>query len=256
MGQPYIRFFGTDWRSDPDLRLCSAASRGVWIDLISLMMESAEFGHLLVKHKVKQEVKHRSPTDEEIAVLTSTPVAVVREAIAELEEHGVFSRTEDGVIFSRRMVRDQQQSLEMQARGRRGGNPKLGGGDDKDKQELNHEDKPVLKPEDKPHSHSHSHISSVPSNEGTASPPPKPPEPPPDAVKDLFDRGVAILGSKRRSLIGKMRRDYGDLAVLAAIIACEDERPAVPVEFFVKALEHRRKRGEDGVRPFAAVGFG
>jgi len=55
---------------------------------------------------------------------------------------------------------------------------------------------------------------------------------PPGSVKDLFDRGVKILG--RRGLLGKMRKQFGDAAVMAAIVACEAELPSDPAGFFVK----------------------
>lgn len=70
--------------------------------------------------------------------------------------------------------------------------------------------------------------------------------PPDDPVKAIFDRGVAILGEKGRSLIGKARQEHGELAVLAAITACEDERPSEPAAFFVKCLAARAKRRENG----------
>lgn len=102
MPQSFIKFYGNDWRSDPRLRLCSAAARGVWIDLISIMMEAEPFGHLVVNGK--------APSAKTVGALTVTPVKVVDAALAELEEQGVFSRTDDGTIYSRRMVRQNEKS--------------------------------------------------------------------------------------------------------------------------------------------------
>lgn len=62
-----------------------------------------------------------------------------------------------------------------------------------------------------------------------------------DPVKEVFDRGVRILGG-RRSLIGKMVRQYGDVAVLDAIVSCESERPVDPVSFFVACLKKSTPR--------------
>jgi hypothetical protein len=134
MPQPYIKFFGVDWRSDPKLRLCSAASRGVWIDMITLMMESDRFGYLLIGGK--------AASVSDIAALTCTPPAVVKKAIDELGAKGVFSRDDAGVIFSRRMVRDAERQEQARNNGKMGGNPRLkgaGGGDDNgpDKPRLN-----------------------------------------------------------------------------------------------------------------------
>lgn len=221
MAQPYIRFFGVDWRSDPKLRMCSPAARGVWIDMITLMMEADPFGYLVINGA--------AATDQQLAMLTVTPLAVIRRSLQELERNGVYSRRPDGVIFSRRLVRDVEKSEEMRARGRLGGNPAL---EDKRKvkRKVKRQVNQELKLEDKPHGNNHSHFSD-PNGSGR--------KPPDDRVKALWDRGVAILGESGRSVIGKARREHGDLAVMRAISACETERPSDPLPFFLKALEHR-----------------
>lgn len=66
--------------------------------------------------------------------------------------------------------------------------------------------------------------------------------PPDDPIKALFDRGTAILGEKSRSLLGKARKEHGDLAVLNAISRCEDEHPSDPAAFFIKALAASDRR--------------
>lgn len=71
-------------------------------------------------------------------------------------------------------------------------------------------------------------------SEGAASAPPNP-------VKDLWLRGVAILGEGNRRLLGKMVKQYGPVAVLGAIVACEEETRADPAGFFVKACETRAR---------------
>jgi hypothetical protein len=60
-----------------------------------------------------------------------------------------------------------------------------------------------------------------------------------DPVKDLFDRGRKALGPKSGALLGKMRREYGDVAVVEAIVACEDNHPSDPAAFFVRCLKIR-----------------
>ncbi len=60
---------------------------------------------------------------------------------------------------------------------------------------------------------------------------------PADPVKEIFDRGLAILGATHRSLLGKMRKNHGDEAVLDAILACEAEGPSEPVAFFIGCLK-------------------
>lgn len=66
-----------------------------------------------------------------------------------------------------------------------------------------------------------------------------------DPVKLLWDRALAIVGASHRSLIGKLRRKYGDVAVAEAILACEDESPSEPVGFFIKCCERKAANGTD-----------
>lgn len=117
MGQPFIKFYSSDWRTDPELRMCSPSSRGVWIDCISIMMEAEPYGHLCINSAPAKP--------EQIAALTCTPVKVIKKALAELLENGVASQTDNGVIYSRRLVRDRQKQEQARNFGHQGGNPKL-----------------------------------------------------------------------------------------------------------------------------------
>lgn len=40
MSDPWLKFYPTDWRSDPALKMCSLAARGLWIEMIALMHEA------------------------------------------------------------------------------------------------------------------------------------------------------------------------------------------------------------------------
>jgi hypothetical protein len=115
--KPWMKFYPTDWRSDPGLRLCSLSARGAWIDIIALAHEGAPYGHLSFNGTAVEV--------EAIASLLGRPVLEVRRAIEELERHGVFSRNDSGVIYSRRMVRDKAKAEIDRENGKGGGNPKL-----------------------------------------------------------------------------------------------------------------------------------
>lgn len=78
---------------------------------------------------------------------------------------------------------------------------------------------------------------------GTDVPGGKPPPSAPDPVKAMWDRGVAILGPKSRSLLGQMISRYKAPAVLAAIVECENEQPVDPVPYFVACCERRKGNG-------------
>ncbi|MGP9790677.1 hypothetical protein [Roseinatronobacter sp. NSM] len=115
--QPWVKFYTTDWRSDPRLKMCSMAARGLWIDIICLMHEAKPYGHLLVSG-------HR-PTDTQLAVLVGAPPDEITALLGELESAGVFSRTREGVIYSRKLSRMAKKAGNARNNGRKGGNPSL-----------------------------------------------------------------------------------------------------------------------------------
>lgn len=103
-GRPWLKWYPSDWRADPGLRMCSLTARGLWIEILGLMHEAQPVGHLLVNG--------RAPTATQLGVLVGSDAATVTAALDELEAAGVFSLTADGVIWSRRMVRDAEKSEE------------------------------------------------------------------------------------------------------------------------------------------------
>ena len=117
MKQPWLKFFPSDWRADPALRMCSLAARGLWIEMLCLMHEARPHGSLLVNGK--------PVTAAQLANLVGAGVAEVEGFLAELEEAGVFSRDADGALYSRRMRRDEERAAVNRVNGRAGGNPSL-----------------------------------------------------------------------------------------------------------------------------------
>lgn len=118
MADPWMKFYTSDWRADPRLKMCSASARGVWIEMICLMHEATPYGHLLIHGQ--------SPNEAQLASLTGIPSADLPDMIAELERMGVFSRTREGVIYSRKLVRMASTSAKARKNGKLGGNPTLG----------------------------------------------------------------------------------------------------------------------------------
>lgn len=119
MNRPWMKFYVADWR-DARLRSCSLSARGLWIDLISYMHEAEPYGYLFIGGKI--------PTANEIALHLSRPASEVKRALTELEQFGVCSRSDNGAIFSRRMVRDKAKEIQDRENGKGGGNPQLTGG--------------------------------------------------------------------------------------------------------------------------------
>jgi len=104
MNHRWMKFWPSDWKGDAALRICGLAARGLWIECIAIMHEAQPYGHLVVNA--------RPLNARQIAAIVGSSERDVTKLLAELEDAGVFSRTEAGVIFSRRMVRDNEKSEE------------------------------------------------------------------------------------------------------------------------------------------------
>lgn len=82
-----------------------------------------------------------------------------------------------------------------------------------------------------------------------------------DPIKAMWVRGVRLLtgaGSPEksaRSLLGKWRREYGEIAVMAAVLRCEAEAASDPVAFVTATLTaHGNLQRLDG-SGFGSPGF-
>ncbi len=117
--QPWMKWYPADWRAETRLRMVSRAARSLWIDLLGLMHESVRYGYLLVAGL--------KPSSSQLAAVLGDKERDLEKWIAELEAVAVFSRTDDGVIYSRRMVRDRAKQELDRANGKYGGNPSLKG---------------------------------------------------------------------------------------------------------------------------------
>lgn len=118
MTNPWIKFYPSDWRADPALRMCSLGARGLWMEMLCIMHEAS--GSLEVNGKALQP--------QQLAILSGCSLGEVTAWLSELEDAGVFSRDETGTIYSRRMRKDIAKAEEDKANGRKGGNPRLKGG--------------------------------------------------------------------------------------------------------------------------------
>jgi hypothetical protein len=95
---PSTRWFFNDWANEPGLRLCSVSARGLWMDMLCIAAASDRQGYV--------EIDGKPCSVNDLARYSNAPPANIRRWLKELENHGVFSRDDDGVIFNRRMVRE------------------------------------------------------------------------------------------------------------------------------------------------------
>lgn len=100
MRRPAFQFYPADWRKDAELQSCSVTARGLWHEAMCIMHECEPYGEL--------RVNGNPMTLPQLARLVGMTLAECKRAMDELDEAGVPSRRDDGAIYSRRMVRDEE----------------------------------------------------------------------------------------------------------------------------------------------------
>lgn len=117
MKRPAFQWYPGDARRDVALQACSLEARGLWREMMDLMHDGEPYGHLTAGDVPM--------TDEQLARIVGLTLPKLRKLVAELELHKVFSRNASGVIYSRRMVRDEHIREVRAHSGKLGGNPAL-----------------------------------------------------------------------------------------------------------------------------------
>ena len=100
MRRPAFQFYPADWRKDAELQSCSIAAQGLWINALCIAHECDPYGHLTVNGKPM--------TPAQLGRLCGLAAKECDGLLAELLDAGVASKTAEGAIFSRRMVRDEE----------------------------------------------------------------------------------------------------------------------------------------------------
>ena len=137
---PYLPWYPGDIMRDSALMSVSIGAFGLWHKLMYIAFDGTPYGHVSVKGGVIPPVN--------LARMVGLSLAELTPLIDELEHAGVFSRNADGVIFSRRMVRDSERSARATANGLAGGNPLLKKGAAPTRSRSN-QDNPTLNQEPK-----------------------------------------------------------------------------------------------------------
>lgn len=111
---PYLTFFTSDYVQDT--RILSLEARAVWMDLLCLLHDGDRRGYLTRNGSAL--------TPAQVARFCGCPEVVAAAAIDEIVRAGVASVDEKGVLFCRRMLREEQLSKVRSANGMRGGRPR------------------------------------------------------------------------------------------------------------------------------------
>ncbi|CAB4159796.1 hypothetical protein UFOVP726_24 [uncultured Caudovirales phage] len=101
MKRPAFQFYPGDWRNDLALRKCSLAARGMWVEIMCIAHECEPYGTL----------RHNGEPLRADDIAGLVGMCSPREAkalIDELVRKGVAKLDADGVIYSKRMVRDEE----------------------------------------------------------------------------------------------------------------------------------------------------
>jgi hypothetical protein len=134
--RPSFQFYPADWRKDVELQSCSMAAQGLWINAMCLAHECEPYGHLTINGKAM--------TPAQLGRQVGLSAKESESLLIELLDAGVARKTEEGVIYSSRMVRDERLRNVRAESGRLGGNPNLL--KQKDNQEVNQPSKQSTTP--------------------------------------------------------------------------------------------------------------
>lgn len=115
---PALIFYVGDWRKDLGVQSLPFHERGVWFEMLCLMHESEQRGKLLLNGKPMSE--------EVLSRLLGLDRQVLTNSLNTILDAGVASRdATTGLLFCRRMVRDEALRQIRTECGKKGGNPAL-----------------------------------------------------------------------------------------------------------------------------------
>lgn len=109
---PAFPFYFGDWRKAGEIRALDLGVRMIWFEMLGFMWESTERGYLTLNGK--------PVSNSVITKMLGIDITTFEQALQQMEEFNVFSRREDGAIYSRKMVRDEEIRLVKSASGKQG----------------------------------------------------------------------------------------------------------------------------------------
>jgi len=115
---PAFQFYPEDWLSNIKLQLCSITAHGLLINLMCYMHQSERYGFLLINGS--------RPDHKTIMNLLRMHHKTFMHSLSELLSCGVLKEDENGVLYCKRMVEDNEKREQRCISGAKGGSPKLG----------------------------------------------------------------------------------------------------------------------------------
>lgn len=109
---PAMPFYFGDWRKAPEIRALDLDVRMIWFEMLGFMWESTERGYFTIKGK--------PVITPVISKMLGIDITAFKSALDQMEEFDVFSKREDGAIYSRKMVADEEIRLNKSLAGKKG----------------------------------------------------------------------------------------------------------------------------------------
>lgn len=97
-GYKWSKFVWDDWTNDAALQSCNLTAQGLWMHLLKLMFNNERQGYL--------QVNNKPMTALQISKLTGQDSRTIKKQLLILIKNNVCSVDENGIVFSRRMVRE------------------------------------------------------------------------------------------------------------------------------------------------------
>lgn len=241
MKRPSFQFYPGDWAANPNLKRCTFAEKGIWLEVMCLMHDQPEYGVLRWPVREIAEAVKCKPAELQALVrkgvlkgndkdLESPFVYVPRTGRKDGEPITLVPIQAGPIWYSSRMVKDEHVRIK---RGESDGNgvaPKLS---------PDKAPKPTIGDAFGPRASSSSSPPSGKDSEADASGAGAPP----DAADIIFGLGVplltaaSVLEKNARSMLGMFRKQHGDAAVIDALQRCAQEKPMQPVPWLQALLK-------------------
>lgn len=249
MRRPSFQFYPQDWSGNSNLRRCSHAEKGVWVDVMCLMHDQeGEYGILRWPLKeIAQAVGCTMPLIKGLVtkgvikgddkLLSDAFVYIPRSGRKDGEPVTLVDTQAGPIWYSSRMVKDEY------IRTIRGESSRFGADKSEDLDSPKASPKAAPKPPfgdgSSTSSSSSPSVNTVPiGTDGAAVKPAKVTDP----SEIIFGYGVPLLtqaGSAdkhARSFLGGLRKTHGDSALVDALRECIKAKPLQPMEWLAAAL--------------------